>query len=118
MSTRTGTGLLAFTIAVACFLAAGCVSTSVGDVGYRNGTFIVAVENPTGPAGAYIQVRVFQTNNLHQEEIGLFEAPVNLSPGTNRVSVPGQIGPGHYKVFVYVLQNGERKTAVIRDIVV
>jgi hypothetical protein len=118
MSVRTIACLPVIALVAACFLAAGCISTTVGDASYRNETVFITITNPAGPADAYVQVTVNQVNNLHQEEVAVFGAPVNLTQGENMVSVPGQIGPGQYKLYVYVLQNGERKTAVIRDITV
>jgi uncharacterized protein (UPF0264 family) len=118
MSTRTIACIPIIAFVAVCFLAAGCISTTVGDVGYRNGTVSVTITSPSGPADAYVQVTVYQVKDLHQEEVAVFEKPVNLVQGENTVSIPGQIGPGQYKLYVYVLQNGERKTAVIRDITV
>ena len=33
-------------------------------------------------------------------------------------SFPEHWNPGQYKLYIYLIQNGERKAAVIRDIVV
>ena len=118
MSVRTGACILVFILVAVCFLAAGCVSTRVGEAGYHNGTVSVAVTNPSGPADAYVQVTVNRIKDLRQEEMAVFGTPVTLAPGENWVAVPGQIGPGQYKLYIYVIQNGERRTAAIRDIVV
>jgi len=118
MSVRTCACVLIFILVAGCLLAAGCVSTSVGETGYHNGTVFVTVTNPSGPADAYVQVTVNLVKDLRQEEVAVFGSPVNLVPGENRVIIPGQIGPGQYKLYIYVIQDGERRTAAIRDIVV
>jgi len=118
MSVRSSTCFPIFCLVAVCFLAAGCISTNVGEAGYRNGTISVAVTNPSGPAEAYVQVTVNQVTDLRQQEVAVFGSPVNLTPGENRIAIPGQIDPGEYKLYIYVIQNGERRTAVIRDIVV
>ena len=41
-----------------------------------------------------------------------------LNTGDNTVLIPVVLAPGNYKLKMYLIQNGERKTAVIRDIVV
>jgi hypothetical protein len=44
--------------------------------------------------------------------------PVRLNNGDNNVFIPLMLKPGTYKLNIYLIQDGERKTAVIRDIVV
>jgi hypothetical protein len=44
--------------------------------------------------------------------------PVNLKTGENRIFIPGNLKSGAYKLYVYIILNGDRQTAVIRDIVV
>ena len=61
---------------------------------------------------------MYRIQDLHQQEFAVIEGPVALREGENTISFPAQIGPGQYKLYVYVIQNGERKTAIIRDIVV
>jgi hypothetical protein len=45
-------------------------------------------------------------------------AGVKLETGDNTVLIPAPLAPGNYKLKMYLIQNDERKTAVIRDIVV
>jgi hypothetical protein len=45
-------------------------------------------------------------------------AGVKLASGENSVRIPVTLRPGTYKLNIYLIQEGERKTAVIRDIVV
>lgn len=107
---------LPFLVLVATgILLAGCLSTSVGDVSYTNGMISISVMSPE-EAEAYIQITVFRLTGLHQDEAAVFGTPVSLVKGENRITIPGQIDAGEYKLYVYVIQNGTRRTAVIRDI--
>jgi hypothetical protein len=115
MSARVSQGILVVVLTVMGIVLAGCISTSVGDVAYKDGNFSIAVTSPKA-ADAYIQVTVFRIADFQQVESAVFETPVSLVQGENRVIVPGQIGPGEYKLYVYVIDNGTRRTAVIRDI--
>ena len=72
----------------------------------------------TGPSDGYMQVTVYRIQDLHQQEFTVIEGPVILNEGENTLFFPAQFGSGQYKLYVYLIQNGERKTAVIRDIVV
>jgi len=97
-------------------LAAGCISTSVGEVSYSKGNVSISIISPAQVDDSYIQVTAYRVKDLHQEETAVFGAPVTLVAGENSVLIPGQITPGQYKLFIYVIQDGQRKTAVIRDI--
>jgi hypothetical protein len=116
MSACVPAGILVLSILVLSACLSGCVSTSVGDAAYRNGTFEIAVANPSDSADAYIQVTVYRIENFRQEETDAFGNAVSLGAGENMVEIPGTIGPGEYKLYIYVIQDGARKTAVIRDI--
>ena len=105
-------------VLIVVLLVCGCISVSVGDVSYGNGTLAIRVMDNAGPFDGYIQVTVYRIQNLHQQEFAVIEGPVTLNEGENTLFFPAQIGPGQYKLYVYLIQNGERKTAVIRDIVV
>jgi len=118
MSGRSHLCYTVFALFILMVLVAGCTSTGVGDVSYHNGSFWVNITSPSGPADAYVQVTVHRIKDLHQTEVAFFGTPVTLVQGENVISVPGEIAPGNYKIYVYVIQNNERRTAVIRDIVV
>jgi len=45
-------------------------------------------------------------------------APLTLHQGETIAVIPGTLEPGQYKLYIYLIQNGERRTATIRDIVV
>ncbi|MFA4861953.1 hypothetical protein [Methanoregula sp.] len=116
MSVRMPTCFTVFALLALMVLVAGCTSPGVGDVSYHNGSVWVTITSPSGPADAYVQVTVHQLKDFHQTEVAFFETPVTLVQGENVISVPGEIPPGNYKTYVYVIQNNERRTAVIRDI--
>jgi hypothetical protein len=96
----------------------GCVSSSVGDVRYSDGGLSATISNPGQPADAFVQVTVYQVDGLSQSEYKVVMHSVNLKTGENTVIVPLPLKPGTYKLNIYLIQEGERKTAVIRDIVV
>lgn len=111
--------VLAGILVLAMFpLFAGCVSTGVGDTFYGNNSVIVNITHAGEPADVSVQVTIYHIANLTQEKYSVVSAPAMLVNGENTVAVPVLLEPGAYKLYVYVLGNGDRKTAVIRDIVV
>jgi len=102
---------------IAC-LCAGCMSTSVGNVGYSNQSIDIDITHTGEPTEAHVQVTVYRLANLTQEQQSILGAPVSLVPGKNTLSVAARLDPGSYKLFVYIIKDGDRKTAVIRDITV
>jgi len=96
----------------------GCVSSSIGEVSYTNGGLAATISNPGQPANAFVQVTIYQVTGLAQQEQSFFMHPVKLNSGNNNVFIPLMLKPGTYKLNIYLIQDGERKTAVIRDIVV
>jgi hypothetical protein len=99
-------------------ISAGCMTVGVGDVIYTGSELLVSITNTGDPSEAHIQVTVYEVKDLRQHEIAVLSSPAMLGNGPNTIAVPGQIEPGQYKLYIYVIQNGSRKTAVIRDIVV
>jgi len=78
----------------------------------------LVVMHDGAPSEGYIQVTVYRISNNQQEETGAYYAPLNLQAGENQVFIPAPLDPGQYKLYFYLIQNGERKAATIRDIVV
>jgi hypothetical protein len=109
----TGIVLLAFFL-----FFCGCVSMNVGEVSYSDGGLFVTINNPGQSADAFVQVTLYQETGLMQRENNITMIPVKLKTGENRVFIPGNIKSGAYKLYVYIILNGDRQTAVIRDIVV
>ena len=110
------TGVAALLIALV--ITGCCMSTNIGDVSYADGGFTLLITNAGEPTEAHIQITVYQIQDLHQSELSVLNTSVSLQKGENHVTVPGQIGPGRYKLYVYLVRNGSRQTAVIRDILV
>jgi hypothetical protein len=110
--------LICFGILFVTLLFAGCTTISIGDAGYANNTVSLPITNTGGPSGGYIQVTVYEIKNNQQEETDVLYAPLALQQGENTALIPGTLEPGQYKLYIYLIQNGERKAATIRDIVV
>jgi hypothetical protein len=96
--------------------SAGCLSTTVGDTRYDNGTLTVKIGHTGEPADDVVQVTIYRIANMTQEKYTVTSAPARLSRGENVVGVPARLEPGTYKLYIYILGDGDRKTAVIRDI--
>lgn len=100
------------------FFLCGCVSMSVGEVSYSGEGLSVRIYNPGEPADVFVQVTIYQVKGLLQQEENVTMTPVKLESGNNTILIPGTFKPGAYKLYMYVFRNGDRETAVIRDIVV
>lgn len=96
----------------------GCTSPSVGNTWYENQSVKTTISHTGEPANLTVQVTVYRIESLSQEYYTVLSAPVSLSQGDTLVTIPGELPPGSYKLFVYVLGDNDRKTAVIRDITV
>jgi hypothetical protein len=109
----TGLALLVL-FSVVC----GCISSSIGEVSYTNNGIAATISNPGQPTNAFVQVTIYKVTGLSQQEQSFVMHPVRLNNGDNNVFIPLNLQPGTYKLNIYLIQEGERKTAVIRDIVV
>jgi hypothetical protein len=94
------------------------VSAGIGDAGYTGGRIYTNITNTGEPSGGYVQVTIYQIKDLHQQELTVVSSPVSLKTGENSIFYPVDLEPGEYKLYIYLIQNGERQTAVVRDIVV
>jgi hypothetical protein len=110
-------GILALLV-IALSLSSGCVSTTVGNTWYENQSVRATVSHTGDPANLTVQVTIYRIDGMSQELYTVLSTPVSLSPGDKLVSLPTALPPGNYKIFVYVLGDNDRKTAVIRDITV
>jgi hypothetical protein len=111
--------LVAGTCLVLSLLCAGCTSATVGDASYHDHAVSVQITNTGEPASnVTVQVTAYRIQNLHQEIYTIAEVPVTIPSGETRVYVPVELEPGRYKLYIYVLRDGDRKNAVIRDITV
>jgi hypothetical protein len=118
MTVRTRVFLIVSGIVFCTLFSAACVSTTFGDVAYSGGEITLPVSYDGAPSEGYIQVTVYRIANNQQEETGAFFAPLNLQRGANTAHIPALLEPGQYKLYFYLIQNGERKAATIRDLVV
>jgi hypothetical protein len=115
----TANSFLSGILVVSLFsLCAGCLSTGVGDTWYSNNSVMVNISHTGDPSDVSVQVTVYRITNLTQEKDTIVSTPVTMVNGENTVAIPLRLEPGSYKLYVYVLGNGDRKAAVIRDIVV
>lgn len=110
-----GIGIL---LLFALCISAGCVTTTVGTAVYENQSVRTTIHYEGVQPDARVQVTAYRINGLGQELYGDRVVPVSLIPGDNQVSVPLELTPGNYKLFIYILENNNRSAAVIRDIVV
>ncbi len=115
----TGRWCLLFGLLLGLLLVtAGCTSLSIGNVAYGNGNLTVGVAGPGTPLNVGVQVRVFTLDQFEQHELLTTGTTVTLTGAQNTVTIPLQLAPGNYKIYIYLTENGERETAVIRDITV
>jgi hypothetical protein len=105
-------------VLIICLLSSGCLTEQIGDARYNNGNISVSVTNNGEPSSVYVQVTVYKIENFHQEKMTILQVPADLQQGKNEVIVPGTLPFGTYKLYVYILKDGGRGTAAIRDIVV
>jgi hypothetical protein len=116
MSARCIPALICLGVLFVTLLFSGCTTISIGTAEYANNTVSLPVTNTGGPSEGYIQVTVYEIKNNQQEETDVLYAPLALKQGQNTALIPGTLEPGQYKLYIYLIQNGERKAATIRDI--
>jgi hypothetical protein len=114
---------LRFTVALLLVLCmgvflAGCTAVSIGESRYTGSGIEVHITNQGEPAETYLQVTVYEIRDLRQQEAATLNTTVRLGKGENVALVPGTLPPGSYKLYIYLIQNYDRKSAAIRDIVV
>jgi hypothetical protein len=95
---------------------AGCLSYSFGDAVYEDGTLHIMVHNSNEPKQVVLQVTIFNTTDFEQTEVYKQAKYYNLEQGTNEYSVPVDLPPGSYKLYLYIMVDGHRTNLEIRDI--
>jgi hypothetical protein len=118
MSVRNHVFLIVSGMVFCVLLSAACVSTSISKAAYSNGGISFSVSHDGGPSEGYVQVTVYRITDNQQKETEVLYAPLALQQGENTAFIPATLEPGQYKLYIYLIQNGERKAATIRDIVV
>ena len=109
---------LFFVFCVILALLSGCISAEVGDAWYHNNGISVNLNSSDAMPDAFMQATIYQVKDLQQQEYLYVIIPVNVKQGENTVFFPARLEQGTYKLRIYLIHDGERKTAVIRDIVV
>jgi hypothetical protein len=100
----------------AAIVTSGCIALNVGDAVYSGENLTIALENAGGPSDAFVQVTAYRLSGFNQEEYLIVSRPVTLNAGQNSITIPAELPAGNYKLYIYIIQDGVRKTAVIRDI--
>lgn len=118
MSVHNHGFLIVSGIVFCALLSAACVSSAIGEIAYSGNGLSLSISHDGRPSEGYVQVTVYRITGNQQEETDVFYAPLALHQGENTAFVPGTLEPGNYKLYIYLIQDNERKTAAIRDIVV
>jgi hypothetical protein len=116
MPARFRSILILAVILAGAIVASGCTEIAVGDVGYEAGTISVPVVNDGSPSDVFVQLTVYRIEGFTQEEYLVIMREVSLGSGREVLAVQSELPPGTYKIYIYIIQDGTRKAAVIRDI--
>ncbi|MDK2989802.1 MAG: hypothetical protein PWR16_1331 [Methanoculleus sp.] len=96
---------------------AGCLSTAFGEVTYSGDALQVHVEQTGEPVeNAVLQVTIMEVSALEQQEVFSEARYINLDPGENEYTIPVDLQPGSYKVFLTIFVGDERRTSIIREL--
>ncbi|MCM2466028.1 hypothetical protein DIC75_06810 [Methanoculleus sp. CWC-02] len=96
---------------------AGCLSTAFGEVTYSGDALQVHVEQTGEPVeNAVLQVTIMEVVGLEQHEAFSEARYIDLDRGENEYTIPVDLQPGSYKVFLTIFVGDERRTSVIRDL--
>ncbi len=109
--------LIAVTILAVC--SGGCVTDcTFGNPVYDGSNLTVTVENAGAERTAAVQITIYSLDNFRQIEYDTLVSTVDIKNGINQYSLPVKMKNGSYKLYLYVLDNGRRHSAQIRDITV
>lgn len=97
--------------------AAGCLSTTVHEVTYEDGDLEITVESTDEPVeNAVLLVTVMKVEAFEQNEVYRKPRYIDLDRGLNVYTVPVDLQPGSYKIFLTIFVGNERRASVIRDL--
>jgi hypothetical protein len=97
--------------------AAGCLSTTVHGVTYEDGDLEITVESTDEPVeNAVLLVTVMKVEAFEQNEVYRKPRYIDLDRGLNVYTVPVDLQPGSYKIFLTIFVGNERRASVIRDL--
>jgi len=111
-------GLLLLLFCMLLVISSGFTSPAIDEARYEKGGISVRRARSRHVVDTSRQVTICQIRDLQQKEYTIVNTPVTLKTGNNEINLPAPLEPGSYKHSIYLIQNGERKSAVIRDIVV
>lgn len=116
---KTVYAVLLIAAAAAAVCTAGCITDcTFGNPVYDGSNLIVILENAGAQKNASVQITIYSLDNFRQVEYDTLVSTVVLRNGINEFSLPVMLKDGRYKLYLYVLENGRRHSAQIRDIAV
>ncbi|KUG19878.1 hypothetical protein ASZ90_010380 [hydrocarbon metagenome] len=96
--------------------AAGCITASFGEITYNGSALTIRAENAHEPADAVLQVTVASVDTLVQDEVYKQARYVSLDRGANEYTIPVELEPGKYRVYLQLFVGDDRRASVIRDL--
>jgi len=97
--------------------AAGCLSTTFQEVTYEGDALEIFVENTDNPVeNAVLQVTIMEVEALEQNKVFCKARYINLDHGQNEYTIPVDLEPGSYKIFLTIFVGDERRASVIRNL--
>ncbi|GAB7016114.1 hypothetical protein [Methanogenium cariaci] len=108
------TGLLILLAVIA--VSAGCLSYSIAMVSYDGDGVHVGVDNKGDARDAVMQVTVFDLSDFKQVEVDKIVRSVHLDAGTNEITFDTDLQPGPYRLYIYMMEGGERLGCVIKNL--
>lgn len=95
---------------------AGCLSYSFGAVAYDGEELDIQVFNAGEPREVVVQATIFQIKEFSQVEVYKKAEYRYLERGENEYRIPIDLEPGSYKIYLYVMIDGNRAATEIRDL--
>ncbi|MBN2733602.1 MAG: hypothetical protein JXQ82_01940 [Methanomicrobiaceae archaeon] len=97
-------------------MTAGCLNYTFGDLSYNGSELNVGIQNNGEDRFSTVQITVFSLKDFRQIEDSTYVKTVYLEHGYNIYSIPAELEKGNYKMYLYILEDGKRASAEIRDI--
>ena len=102
-----------------CGAIAGCTSAAIGTISYDpSGKLLIHATNDEGDTQAVLQITIYQIQNFTQTEILKKADFVKFNTGSNDYIIPVHLESGTYKIYIYIIVDGDSKARVVRDLVV
>lgn len=103
---------------VILLFTSGCLNYSFGELTYNGSELSINIQNDGESRYSTVQISVFSLEDLRQKEYAKYVETVYLNHGSHVYSVKADLKQGSYKMYLYVLEDGRRASAEIRDITV